>query len=101
MDLQLHIDKQHTSKNNFVCSGNKQMRVIIAMYDMDQLHGRTPRYLSAEVGQLDAQHDRSRHFNHENYINEDIRRILTADGPVSIQRDDLNLNNPVRRVRNM
>ena len=51
MDLQLHIDKQHTSRNNFVCSGNKQMRAIIAMYDMDQLHGRLPgTYLQRSVG---------------------------------------------------
>ena len=42
MDLQLHIDKQHTFKNNCACSGNKQMRAIIAMYDMDQLLGRLP-----------------------------------------------------------
>ena len=37
-----HIRKKHTDQVNFVCSGTKQLKVIMSMYSLDFFTGRHP-----------------------------------------------------------
>ena len=96
--LQHHLRAYHVEKRQYCCSGTKQLRIIQALFDNDQVSNRAckPGYLQRSARLLrtcapglDPQ---------ENSVDKHIRLVLTEKGPVFKHRACLQ---PVRRVKNL
>ena len=93
-----HIHTYHAEKQQYCCSGSKQLRLIQALFDYDQLQSkpggarylqRSSALLRSTVSGLDF---------HENAIDKHIRLVLTERGPVFKHRANLD---QFRRVKNL
>ncbi|CAE7245695.1 unnamed protein product [Symbiodinium sp. CCMP2456] len=82
--LRTHIDKHHSKKNQYVCSGTKQIKVIINLHDhaaSSQDVAKSLLQSSAALMRATVQPDLS--FK-KNNIDKQIRLVLDADGPYYI-----------------
>ncbi|CAE7201041.1 Pol [Symbiodinium sp. CCMP2456] len=79
--LRTHVQKHHTSKNQYVCSGTKQIKVILALYD----HAASSQTRAADLLQTSAAVMRATIepalCERINCIDKQIRQVLDADGP--------------------
>jgi hypothetical protein len=79
--LTQHLQRYHRKKNQFCCSGTKQLRVALALHDSDMLaQRRRGSYLkrSAELLKKSINPSLSKH---NNCIDRSIRLLLDASGP--------------------
>ena len=99
--LNSHIRGHHTSKRQYVCSGTKQMRVIIALWDNDQLTGRdNTRYLERSAVLL-ADTIGPGFDSRQNSVDKRIRLVLTGSGPVYFSCKHVDDSTDCRRVGNV
>ena len=97
-----HVQKYHTTKRQFCCSGTKQVRVIQALFDDDQLRNIQPsaRYLRRSAAVL-----RTSIGNEDgsiNHLDRRLRLVLTEKGPVYKSLQHVAENETVyRRAKNL
>ena len=96
-----HIDQNHGKSKCFVCSGQKQRKVIQAMYDNDRLAGRDSMDLLARSARFLRTSIVPPLSKYKTTVDRDIRLVLTADGPVYANAAALGVTMLVRRVRNL
>ena len=97
-----HVQRYHTAKRQFSCSGTKQIRIIQALFDDDQLRNVPPaaRYLRRSAAMLRAsvsQADAS-----INHLDRHLRLVLTEKGPVYKSYEVVaDKGSPYRRAKNL
>ena len=96
-----HIQTCHTEQKGFVCSGRKQRKVVVALYDCDVLAGREPMDLLTRSAALLRSWIRPPLQHNKNAIDRSIRLVLTATGPVYANVEALGTSMFVRRVGNL
>ena len=96
-----HLEQCHTEINSFVCSGQKQRRVVVALYDNDMLAGRVPADLLARSASILRSSIVPPLLTTRTSIDRDIRLVLTAGGPVYANAASLGSTMSVRRVGNL
>ena len=99
--LRAHVQKHHTSKNQYVCSGTKQIKVILALYD----HAASSQTRIADLLQTSAAVMRTNIepalCERNNYIDKQIRLVLDADGPHYVNVSAIGDTLQVRRALNL
>ena len=99
--LRTHVEKHHVESNQYVCSGTKQIKVILALYD----HAASSQMPACDLLQKSASLLRSTvtpPLNHRiNHVDKHIRLVLDAAGPRYVNRLTLRSDLEVRRVRNI
>ena len=97
--LRTHMQRHHTQKQQFCCSGTKQLRIVLALHDADQLLGKTKQtnYLqrSAVLLRASVKPNLSRS---RNSIDRNIRLLLDSKGPRFVHADYLKAGVSARRV---
>lgn len=84
-----HLSKYHTKRNQFSCSGTKQLRVALAIHDADMLaQHRKGSYLRRSA-QVLRNSIRPKLSPHSNCIDRSIRLLLDASGPKFVHVDAL------------
>ena len=93
-----HIVTYRTRDRQFVCSGRKQLKVVSAIFDNNQLRG-TPgkNYLQRSAGIMSASIGTA--ATKGNDLDCWVRLVLTENGPWSLE--DIGCDMQVRRVRNL
>ena len=99
--LRTHIMKHHTKQNQYVCSGTKRIKVILALHD----HAASSQTTSGNMLQESATILRtmiqpSLPFA-QNNIDKQIRLVFDATGPKYVNVSNLGKTVQVRRVRNL
>ena len=96
-----HVHKKHTDRVKFVCSGTKQLKVVMSMYSLDSFSRR-------HVGNhLQRSADRIRMsaspggWATDTSIDRILRMVLTGNGPSVVHRSPLCVLHKVRRVGNI
>ncbi|CAE7506749.1 unnamed protein product [Symbiodinium sp. CCMP2592] len=95
-----HVRQYHSERKQFVASGTKQLKIIIALHDHDQCRRQPLRhYLRRSASLLAASLDETISTKHM-LIDKEIRLVFTGDGPqywslAAVQQGEL------RRVRNL
>ena len=94
-----HIRKYHAAKQQFVASGTKQVKLIIAMHDEDKLLGKATgsTYLSRSADLLRARVE-PRLSDTVNHVDRHIRLVFTTSGP-EYWHLKKTIEQPLRRVR--
>ncbi|CAE7674583.1 unnamed protein product [Symbiodinium sp. CCMP2592] len=99
--LRTHIAKHHTRKDQYVCSGTKQIKIILALYDHAASSQTTSsNMLQESAGILRSMIQPSLSFT-QNHIDKQIRLIFDATGPQYVNVTSLGQSVQVRRVRNL
>ena len=93
-----HLQRHHSGLPNFVCSGTKQFKIVMAIYDADRIAGRCPMELLARSASLMRESICPALSPTVNYIDKDIRLLLTACGPKYVNAFALGDALPARRV---
>ena len=101
VQLLQHIKNHHVAENRYVASGTKQLRVIISLFDEDQLHGKKPHasYLQRSATLLQGAIKPKLSPNH-NIIDTSIRLLIEPTGPRLVNRSLLGKKLLARRVGN-
>ena len=99
--LKTHIAKHHTSQNQYVCSGTKQIKVILALHD----HAASSQTTSDNMLQESSAILRTMVWPSlpftQNNIDKQIRLVFDASGPKYVNVSNLGTSIQVRRVRNL
>lgn len=97
-----HVRKYHNLKRQFCCSGTKQVRVIQALFDDDQLRARQPNscYLRRSAALIRTSvRSEDGTINH---LDRRLRLVLTDKGPVyKKEKDVAEENHFYRRAKNL
>ena len=99
--LRTHVQKHHTSKNQYVYSGTKQIKVILALYDnaaSSQTDVADLLQTSATVMRTTIQPALCERIS---YIDKKIRLVLDAAGPRYVNLSAIGTTLQVRRARNL
>lgn len=99
--LTAHLSRHHCARRQYVCSGTKQMRVIIALWDDDQTAGRRSDDYLARSATLIANSVQPKLTHHQNFIDKKIRLVLTGAGPVYYNLQIVDESRDLRRVGNI
>ena len=99
--LYWHVLHHHCAERHFVCSGTKQLRAIMSMFQCDLYRGRhQANYLTrsaalirSSVGALSC--------THRLHVDDEFRLLLSGSGPCFIGKEARTGTLPVRRVGNM
>ena len=97
--LRTHMQRHHTRKQQFCCSGTKQLRIVLALHDADQLLGKTKEtnYLQRSAELLRAS-EKPNLSPSRNAIDRNIRLLLDSHGPRFVHADYLKAGVSARRV---
>lgn len=99
--LRTHVHKHHTAKNQFVYSGTKQVKVILALYD----HAASSQTSVSDFLQASASLMRRTIEpalgERISYIDKQIRLVLDAAGPRYVNLSAIGSTLHVRRARNL
>ena len=99
--LRTHVVKHHSAKQQYVCSGTKQIKVIAAIHDYHAgLQQRITDYLRVS-SEIMASTILPALPSSNNYIDKNIRVLFRATGPEYINEAALRDNAQARRVRNV
>ena len=101
MYLRTHLKKHHTVQNQFVASGTKQIKVILALYDdaaSSQCAATSLLQHSAETLRATVNPPLESNMNH---IDKHIRLIFDYSGPRYVNAAAIGTSLDVRRVRNV
>ena len=99
--LRTHIAKHHTRTNQYICSGTKQTKIILALYDFaasQQVEQKVYLQESSGILRSSVHPALSCTINH---IDKHIRLVLKATGPVYVNLQSIGYTETVRRVRNI
>lgn len=99
--LLTHLRTHHTARNQFACSGTKQIKIILSLHDADCAR----RSMQFAYLQRSAQYMRTQvcpPLSHKrNEVDRFIRLLLTGSGPVYCNESALGVTLLARRVRNI
>ena len=96
-----HLQSHHSSKQQFVCSGTKQVKIILSLHDTDCAR----RHMQFEYLKRSAKYMRENvcpplsHKNNE--VDRHIRLLFAATGPTYVNAAALGVTILARRVRNV
>ena len=96
-----HLQSHHASKQQFVCSGTKQIKIILSLHDADCAR----RCMQFSYMQRSAKYMRETvcpalsHKNNE--VDRHVRLLFTATGPTYVNAAALGISVIARRVRNV
>ena len=99
--VRAHIVKYHVASNQYCCSGTKQMKIAVALYDNDVLMGQAPCKLlerSAELLQASVQPGLA---SSRNEVDKNIRLVLDSSGLKYANATSVVDSTLVRRVGNL
>ena len=99
--LRHHVEKYHIRKSQFVCSGTKQLKIILALHDADCVQRtREGNFLwrSSLILQRDVEPPLACEANH---IDKSLRLVLTGLGPKYANVSNIGVTMQVRRVLNI
>ena len=99
--LKTHIAKHHVKQNQYVCSGTKQVKVILALYDHAASSQSTRADLLQESAAILRQTVQPPLQSNHNSIDKQIRLIFDATGPKYVNISNIGNTLQVRRVRNL
>ena len=99
--LRTHVTKHHSAKNQYVCSGTKQIKIILAMYDHAASSQRTSRNLLCESAALLRETVKPPLASTCNHIDKSLRLVFDAAGPSYVNEECIGQTLSVRRVRNL
>ena len=99
--LRTHITKHHVKQNQYVCSGTKQVKVILALYDHAASSQSTCADLLQESAAILRQTVQPPLQCHHNSIDKQVRLIFDATGPKYVNVSNIGNTLQVRRVRNL
>ena len=99
--LYWHVLHNHSAERHFACSGTKQLRAIMSMFQCDLYRGRhqadylgrSAALIRSSVGALSC--------THRLHVDEEFRLLLSGSGPCFIGKEARTGTLPVRRVRKM
>eukprot|EP00438_Fugacium_kawagutii_P019392 Skav219438 [mRNA] locus=scaffold1461:120826:121707:- [translate_table: standard] len=99
--LLTHLRLHHTARNQFACSGTKQLKIILSLHDADCAR----RSMQFAYLQRSAQHMQTQArppLSHKrNEVDRFVRLLLTASGPMYCNESALGVTVLARRVRNI
>ena len=99
--LSAHLKQYHTAEQQFVCSGTKQLKVVVALYDNDCCTlGSSGGYLRRSASCIRTTVVPPLPSSN-NELDRYIRLVLTARGPEYHNVHTIETTNTYRRVRNM
>ena len=96
-----HVRKHHVESNQFVCSGTKQIKVILALHDADcaqREEGSDYLWRSSVVLQ---KHVEPQLCRCKNLIDKSIRLLLTSSGPIYVNKAAIGDSLAAKRVLNI
>jgi len=87
-----HIRRDHLSDKSFVCSGLKQLRLIMALYDHDLAAGTTPQptYIARSASMMASSAPEARTMKRTTKYDAYITLLLDVDGPRYIDLSSVN-----------
>ena len=95
-----HLATYHTERQQYCCSGTKQLRIAIALFDADRAScSEGDNYLKRSAGILRQQVETSVDTAN-NEVDRWIRLVFSADGPKFSHVSDVGADGALRRVRN-
>ena len=99
--LRHHLTQHHSKKNQFVCSGTKQLKVILALHDFAAANQSSPgEYLQQSAAELRKTVSPALEFS-RNRIDKSIRLVFRAAGPAYVNVENIGKTEKLRRVANM
>ena len=99
--LKVHVQKHHSRKNQFVCSGTKQIKAIAALHDHHAgLQESCKFYLRATARVMSSTIAPALSVT-KNHIDKDIRLLYSSSGPKYVNYEALKEEIVARRVRNV
>lgn len=98
--LRDHVRLYHVRSNQFVCSGTKQMKIVLALHDADNLHRKCEHAFLFRSSQLLRSQVQPPLDGRCNNIDKSIRLLFTANGPQYINTTAIETLS-VRRVLNI
>ncbi|CAE6958368.1 unnamed protein product [Symbiodinium sp. CCMP2456] len=99
--LRTHVAKHHSAKNQYVCSGTKQSKIILAVYDHAASSQRTSCSLLCESAALLRETVKPPLASTCNHIDKHLRLVFDAAGPSYMNGECIEQKLSVRRVRNL
>ena len=96
-----HVRKHHVQSKQFVCSGTKQMKVILALHDADCMQRKRASDLLLRSALLLQSQVRPALNTQKNSIDKDMRLIFQHDGPTYVNRAAIGQSLVARRVLNI
>ena len=96
-----HVRAHHKKENQFVCSGTKQVKIILSLHDADSARRNMQfSYLQRSAAYIRTQVQPPLSCKH-NEVDRHIRLVLTAGGPTYCNENALGVTVFARRVRNI
>ena len=96
-----HVRRYHTASKQYTCSGTKQLKIICALFDNDQIaRHRRGNYLSRSASLLRSMVQPPL-AGKLNEIDRSIRLVLTGKGPEFWNAAAVDSSSSLRRVRNL
>eukprot|EP00435_Cladocopium_sp_Y103_P017516 s1987_g4.t1 len=99
--LRNHIVVHHSNRKQYVCSGTKQVRVILALHDADCMHRECNLEYLYRSACLLRKHVVPQLNASRTYIDKEIRLLLTSSGPTYCNKAALGHDIVARRVLNL
>ena len=96
-----HIARYHVQAKQFVCSGAKQLKVVAALLDYDQMRGVSSSTYLQKSAALLRDSIGCAITSQQNDIDRRVRLVLTGEGPVYRSLSSLGTTFNVKRVRNL
>ena len=99
--LYWHVFHFHNAERHFTCSGTKQLRTMMSIYQCELYRGRrladclrrSAAFIRSSVGDLSCSHRLN--------VDKEFRLVLSGSGPRFMSKDSSTGTLPVRRVGNM
>ena len=79
--LRTHIQKHHTEKQQYICSGTKQMKIVLALFDDAASSQIQPTRLLQQSASLLQENVQPELSNSVNKIDKHMRLVLDSSGP--------------------
>ena len=99
--LRTHIQKHHTEKQQYICSGTKQMKIVLALFDDAASSQIQPTRLLQQSASLLQENVQPELSNSVNKIDKHMRLVLDSSGPRYVHAACIGKELCVRRVRNL
>ena len=97
-DLKEHYERDHTAELSYVASGTKQLKVVMALYDNDQIRRRQPKRLLERSADLIRTTVRPGLGGDRTLIDRKIVLAFHSDGPIFLNEDTVAHSLNYRRV---
>ena len=96
-----HVLRHHTERRQYCCSGTKQLKIVLALYDFHVLRREEPADLLSQSASLLSRWVQPPLSATANSIDKEIRLIFTKAGPMYQNAATVVRQHLVRRARNL